>query len=167
MAYTNYENHSSRPPRNLRGGNQYNNKRTAASIPEIEPLDVPENYVDAAEQVMKHLGRPNTKDSSRLRFSITTSKIRNILTLVSDIYNIESRRTEEMILQESNSKLQMLRIRILYEAGRNESEVKPFVKSSKLLEYIKGIQMNREKFIRFAHYMEALVAYHRYYGGRD
>ena len=47
----------------------------------------------------------------------------------------------------------MLRIRILYEAGRNESEVKPFVKSSKLLEYIKGIQMNREKFIRFAHYM--------------
>ena len=34
-------------------------------------------------------------------------------------------------------------------------------------EYIKGIQMNREKFIRFAHYMEALVAYHRYYGGRD
>ena len=66
-----------------------------------------------------------------------------------------------------SAKLQMLRIRILYEAGRDERDVKPFVEKSKLLEYIKGIQMNREKFIQFAHYMEALVAYHRYYGGRD
>ena len=30
-----------------------------------------------------------------------------------------------------------------------------------------GISTNRETLIAFAHYMEALVAYHRYYGGKE
>lgn len=167
MTYNSYGNRSSRPQKNDRSGPRYDRKEKSSAVPEIKPLDVPEDYVDVAEQVMKHLGQPDRQNPSRLRFSITTSKIRNILTLVSDIYNVESRRTAETMLPESNAKLQMLRIRILYEAGRDERDVKPFVEKSKLLEYIKGIQMNREKFIQFAHYMEALVAYHRYYGGRD
>ena len=57
----------------------------------------------------------------------------------------------------------MMRVRVLYEAGRDEKTVAPFVKEAKLLEYIKGIGTSREKCLLFAHYMEALVAYHRYY----
>ena len=35
------------------------------------------------------------------------------------------------------------------------------------LEYLKGVGDSREAMIQFAHYVEALVAYHRYLGGRD
>ena len=44
---------------------------------------------------------------------------------------------------------------------------KTYVEQAKLLEYLKGVGDSREEMIRFAHYMEALVAYHRYLGGRD
>lgn len=158
----------------------YNNTRTdrrpggfnrkperPADFDDNTPLDLPADYVDEAERVIQKLGQPDRYNPSKLRFSITTSKLRNILTLVSDIYNIESRRTEETLLPESYAKLQMLRIRILYECGRYEKEVRPFVKESKLLRYIKGIEKNRQKMIDFSHYMEALVAFHRYFGGRE
>ena len=46
--------------------------------------------------------------------------------------------------------------------------MKDFITEAKLLAYIKDIGNEREKLIRFAHYMEALVAYHRYLiGGRE
>ena len=127
--------------------------------PEIRALPLPEDYVDAAEAVMRQLAQYNKK--------ITTSKIRNLLSLVTDIYNEENLRNEAQLRPESKTALTMLRIRVVYEAGR-EQTVKDFVKEAKLLEYIKGIGNEREKLIGFAHYMEALVAYHRYLiGGRE
>ena len=131
---------------------------------EIKPMKVPDDYVDAAEQVILKIGQPDYRQEGKYRFQITTTKLRNILSLVSDIYNIENRRTGEKISDVSNSKLQMLRIRVLYEAGRDK-KVERFVEKSCLLQYIKGIDSNRENMLRFAHYMESLVAYHRYYGG--
>ena len=41
-------------------------------------------------------------------------------------------------------------------------------KKAKLLEYIKDIGSSRAKLIAFTQYMEALVAYHRFYiGGKE
>ena len=57
-------------------------------------------------------------------------------------------------------------MRIIYDAGR-EQAVREFVEKAQLLEYIKGIGKSRAEMIQLAHYMEALVAYHRYYGGRE
>lgn len=83
------------------------------------------------------------------------------------IYNIEKLRTaEKELLPDSAAKLGMMRVRTAYEAGR-DSAVKNFVEQTKLLQYIKGIRLDRKAFLNFAHYMEALVAYHRYYGGKD
>ena len=125
---------------------------------EIRALPLPEDYVDAAEKVIQSL------DQKR---AITTSKLRNLLSLVSDIYNVENLRDDPQLLPESKTALTMLRIRVVYEAGR-EQKVKDFIQAAKLLEYIKGIGSDREKLIDFAHYMEALVAYHRYLiGGRE
>ena len=125
---------------------------------EIRALPLPEDYVDEAEKVIQSL------DQKR---AITTSKLRNLLSLVSDIYNVENLRDEPQLLPESKTALTMLRIRVVYEAGR-EQKVKDFVQAAKLLEYIKGIGNDRGKLIDFAHYMEALVAYHRYLiGGRE
>ncbi len=127
---------------------------------EIKALPLPEDYVDAAEAVMQRLAEDR-------RNAITTSKIRNLLSLVSDIYNAENLRNDTKLLPESVNALTMMRIRVVYEAGR-EQKVKTFVREAKLLEYIKGIGTDREKLIAFAHYMEALVAYHRYLiGGRE
>lgn len=130
-----------------------------APPPEIRPEPLPKDYVDQAEKIMGEIKQQGQK--------ITTSKIRNLLSLVSDIYNVEKLRTaEDELLPDSAAKLGMMRMRTAYEAGR-DSAVKNFVEQAKLLQYIKGIGLDRYAFLDFAHYMEALVAYHRYYGGKD
>ena len=130
----------------------------SAQSAEIRPLPIPEDYVDAAERVMHALFANRSR--------ITTTKMRGFLTLVNDIYNVENLRTEAKLSAESKLKLMRLRVRMVYDAGR-ERDVKDFVEQAKLLEYLKGVGDSREEMIRFAHYMEALVAYHRYLGGRD
>ena len=92
--------------------------------------------------------------------TVTTSKIRNLLSLVTDIY------TEEKLRPESVVKLNLMRVRVAYECGRDDT-VKSFVAQTNLLEYLKGISTDRADLIRFAHYMEALVAFHRYFGGKE
>ncbi len=130
----------------------------SAQSAEIKPLPIPEDYVDAAERVMRVLFANRSR--------ITTTKMRGFLTLMNDIYNVENLRTEAKLSAESKLKLMRLRVRMVYDAGR-ERDVKDFVEQAKLLEYLKGVGDSREEMIRFAHYMEALVAYHRYLGGRD
>lgn len=132
----------------------------APQVPaEVKALPLPADYVDAAEAVMRRLASNSRK--------ITTSKIRNLLSLVTDIYNTENLRDGSELLPESRSAVTMMRIRVVYEAGR-EQTVKDFITEAKLLEYIKDIGTDREKLIAFSHYMEALVAYHRYLiGGRE
>ena len=80
--------------------------------------------------------------------------------------NKESLRKEEVLSPDSQLKLMRLRVRIVYDAGR-ENDVRSFVERAKLLEYIKGSGSSRAEMIRFAHYMEALVAYHRFMGGKE
>lgn len=98
--------------------------------------------------------------------TVTTSKIRNLLSLVTDIFNMENIRTDEKLLPESIVKLNLMRVRVAYECGRDDT-VKSFVAQTNLLEYLKGISTDRADLIRFAHYMEALVAFHRYFGGKE
>lgn len=138
--------------------------------PEIRPQKVPENYVDEAEKVMRGLLLPG-KDNA-----VTTSKIRGILSLVSEIYNKENLRTEAELQPESRAKIDLMRVRVAYEYGRDNGKkigkdtvypVREFITQAHLLEYLKGISNDRADLIRFAHYMEALVAYHCYFGGKE
>lgn len=126
--------------------------------PEITPKKVPEDYVDEAERIMRSLMSGGK--------TVTTSKIRNLLSLVTDIFNTENIRTDEKLLPESIVKLNLMRVRVAYECGRDDT-VKSFVAQTNLLEYLKGISTDRADLIRFAHYMEALVAFHRYFGGKE
>mgnify|MGYP004473175749 FL=1 len=136
--------------------------------PETIPKKVPENYVDEAERIMRALISSGT--------TITTSKIRNLLSLVTDIYNDESIRTEDKLKPDSVVKLNLMRVRVAYEYGRDTGEsvgkdkvypMKDFISQAHLREYLKGISTDRADLIRFAHYMEALVAFHRYLGGKE
>lgn len=162
MAYDNrYQNNRGDGQQNVynrnygqNGGSRFQNEQSA----EIKPLPIPEDYVEAAERVMSALFANRSR--------ITTTKMRGFLTLVNDIYNVENLRTESKLSPESKLKLMRLRVRMVYDAGR-EQDVRTFVERTKLLEYLKGVGDDRQAMIRFAHYMEALVAYHRYLGGSD
>lgn len=144
-------------------------ERGAAPPAQLDgPMPLPVNFVDAAEQVMLAISTPsnNSQDPTRRRFDITTSKIRNLLSLAIEIYHQEYLRTEETLLEESMLRIQMMRVRMLYEAGRDQ-KVKKFLQQSHLINYLKDIRENRAKLIRYTQYLEALVAYHRYYGGSE
>ena len=96
-----------------------------------------ENYVDQAEQVIKNL-----MTDRKGNITLTTSKIRNILAMVSEIYN-----------------------EVVHESGR-ETSVKDFVQKAKILEELKKVKDSKSQFLLFCRYMEALVAYIKF-SGRD
>lgn len=123
-----------------------------------------ENYVDEAERVIKSLG---VKDKNgKFIINLTTSKIRGILTLVTELYNDIIHEPSNELGEEYIERIQYLRLRIAYEAGRDK-EVKDFVNKSKLLGYVNAIKNSKKRFLLFTKYVEALVAYHRFYGGKE
>ena len=119
--------------------------------------------LDVIDEVMK--------DYMKNQYTITTTKLRNIMSMISEIYNFESRSKEEKLSADSIAKLQRLRIRIVYEYGRKETnkEFKPFCDTFKILEYLVQISKDykRADFLGYAMFFEALVAYHRYHGGKE
>lgn len=119
------------------------------------------NYVDQAEKVMSTLKKG--KDN---KIILTTSKIRNILTTSATIYD-KVRRKQGSLTEAEKAEIQNLRMKLVYEYGRNESGVRDFIDKSQLIEEIKKIGDEREKLIVYCKYVEALVAYHRYFGGQD
>ena len=120
-----------------------------------------DNYVEIAEGVIKNLNRD--KENKLL---LTTSKIRNILEMVSELYNDAQRLRAETLSDELIGRVQYLKMRVAYEAGRDDV-VRDFVEMAQLLGEIDRVGRKKERLILFCHYMEALVAYHKFLGGRD
>lgn len=118
------------------------------------------NYVDLAENVINQLERDR-----RGNIRLTTSKIRNLLSLVNGLYNqVKSLRSDELS-EDIQGKIQYIRLRFAYEAGR-ERYVKDLVKKSDAISHVKNIK-DRQDVLLFCKYMEALVAYHKFYDERD
>ncbi len=124
-----------------------------------------QNYVDTAEQVIIKLKDKKDRNGRTVPM-VTTSKLRNLLAMAADIYNVIINRQEETLDGEIRSRIEYLRVRFLYEAGR-EPAVKDLVEEAGVMEVLKGINGSRKQYLLFHRYMEALVAFHRYYGGRD
>ena len=118
------------------------------------------NYVDKAEEAIKSLVE-ESKQKCRGKVNIvTTSKIRNLLAMTADIY------TSEKLDDEICGRIEYLRIRFIYECGR-EPKVKAFVKQAEILEILKEIRQSKKNYLLFSKYMEALIAFHKYYGGKE
>ncbi|MCD8145795.1 MAG: type III-A CRISPR-associated protein Csm2 [Clostridiales bacterium] len=145
------QNRAPRSGYNQGGRNDY---RDASQKP-IVAKPLPTDYVDVAEKVIQVNYR-----------QITTSKLRNLLSQFVDVYNEENLLTGERLQPTSINALVMARIRMLYEAGRDRN-VKTFIEGADLLPYLKDIGDSRVKMLNYYHYLEALVAYHKYYGGRE
>ncbi|MBO4885971.1 MAG: type III-A CRISPR-associated protein Csm2 [Clostridia bacterium] len=151
------------------GNNRFNNRpnqtygQTPPSIQPVKAEPLPEDYVKKAEEAIAALkGKV-----------ITTSKLRSLFSLFSETYNEVIRGDQEKLTPPQVAVLSAAKVRVYYEIGRedgyrgdlNSGSVGRFVKYSKLLEYLYDIGDSCEKLIQFYHYMEALVAFHRYYFG--
>lgn len=124
-----------------------------------------QNYVDVAEQVIKTL--KDKKDQRGRAISVvSTSKLRNLLAMTADIYNEVMNQTEDRLNAGICSRIEYLRVRFLYEAGR-EPSVKNLVNEAKIIDVMKGINGSKKNYILFNRYMEALVAFRKYYVEKD
>ena len=123
-----------------------------------------DSYVQKAETVMHKLSQ-NTDKYGKVRM-VTTSQIRSLLAMTADIYNEVMIKKEEKLDGSIKSRLNYLKVRFVYEAGRSE-EVKSFVEGAQIIQCLDEIQGLRSRYLLFSRYMEALVAYHKLYGGKD
>lgn len=123
------------------------------------------NYVDKAEKAICDLAEESRKKKGRVDI-VTTSKIRNLLAMSADIYNQVLVVSTEKLSDELVGRIEYLRVRFLYECGR-EQKVKDFVFKAELLEILKEIGQSKKNYLLFSKYMEALIAFHRYYGGKE
>ena len=139
------------------GNRGYDNReRNSQTIVRVHvPLDS-KKYVDTAEEVIMNLG------SRRL----STSKIRNLLTMISSLYDEVRRKRAEKLSDEDQSQIQYIRLHFAYEAGRDR-DVKAFVERADIFNHIRDIGDNKENFLLFCKYMEALVAFHRFHDGKE
>ena len=144
--------------------NNYNNRNRGGSnqvdVLKYQKLTV-DNYVDVAEKVIDHLLEIDGKSNI-----ITSSKIRGILALNSEIYNMVTHSTSDTLSDEIKAKIQYLKVRRVHDMGREKS-VKSFSENAHLIDCIKDIGETKAGYILFARYLEALVAFRKYKGPKD
>lgn len=124
-----------------------------------------ENYVDKAESIIKKMNTEVDKRGRQVGI-VTTSKIRNLLAMSADIYNDVLNNKNEVLDKELVGRINYLKIRFVYEAGRDQ-KVKNLVECAEIIKIIDEIKDKKSNFILFNRYMEALVAYRKFYGGKD
>lgn len=93
---------------------------------------------------------------------LTTTQIRNILSLNMDIYNEVLLITDEKLKEDIIGRINYFKIRLLYQSGRpNQEKVKDFVVKAKLKEILEKVVETKkvEDYLLFTRYLEALVAY--------
>lgn len=126
--------------------------------------EVVQDYVNKAKEVVESL-RSLRNDRGRPIPVVTTSKLRNLLSMTADIYNEVRLSRDDKVTGELKDRISYLKVRCLYEAGRDES-VRVFVEKGDLLQCIDSIK-TKQDYIEFSHYMEALVAWRKYLCSND
>ena len=123
------------------------------------------NYVEVAEAKIKELQKSKTSPNGRTSI-VSTSKIRGLLSMVSDIYNDVLNETGELLNSDIVARINYMKVHFYYEAGR-EKLVKEFLETAEIFPLIEAIRGKRSGFILFSRYMEALVAFRKYHVGND
>ena len=134
-----------------------------------------ENIVDKAELAIKSIRKPNKKNHDKLVIELKTNQIRKILTAVNilknkvDIYKIANPQAKKLD-EELQMEIEFLRVNIAYQIGREKGKqnlVREFVEKADLLNMVKNINGDIKAFENFCRYIEALVAFHKFYGGQE
>ena len=86
--------------------------------------------------------------------------------MIAEIYKVAVIDKNQVLNNEIVSQLKYYKVRCIYEAGR-EPAVKYFISNSNIDGLVNEIGDNRKRLINYYHYMEALVAWFKYNGGKD
>lgn len=97
-----------------------------------------ENYVEIAEKTMQDICNERDKKDRKIP-PVTTSKIRNLLAMTADIYNEVINSQNDKLSNEIMGRINYLKIRFVYEAGR-EPKVKTLVTKAEILQHIDEIK---------------------------
>lgn len=127
------------------------------------------DIVEEAEKVILKI-----KNNNKGKIYLTTSQIRKFLTAVNllknkiEIYRCQNNNTN-ILSEDLTMEIKFMRINIVYQVGKDNSKknLKEFVETAQLENWIKNIGNSVVKFNEFYKYVEALVAFHKYYGGKD
>ncbi len=119
------------------------------------------NYATIAEKIMLS-DKNNRKQAQGPFHPLSTSKIRGIYALIMNIY---TRITDEESFEANKSDLQYIKVKMAYESGRNGT-VKNFIQRTCLMSCIDSIS-TYDQFILYCRYAESLVAYFKFYGGKE
>ena len=151
-----YSNNQGRPYTQGRPTNQNH-----AASKKLTIIFTDDTYVNEAEAVIQEMKQTNFRES---RDTLTMSQLRNLSSLTSNIYD----EVQNNDVSQVSDKLAYLRVQFVYQSGRNAA-IKKLVELADILGILKTIQAknDRSTIIRFCRYMEALVAYFKYYGGQD
>ncbi len=136
--------------------------------------------VELARSVMDELRKRTDKYGKP--DMVTTSQVRKFLTAVNTvtgkIEQYQNEHGEERTLsQELVAQVKFLKVKLAYQIGRADKnpkgkasdyeKISDFEKKADLMAAIDSIGNDVKKYEEFARYVEALVAFHKYYGGKD
>ena len=126
--------------------------------------------VDLADKVMKKLSTATDKWGKPSM--VTTSQLRRFLTAVNTVTGkVEQYQNETGTLEKLSTDLaaqvKFLKVKLAYQVGRQGKVVADFAKEADLMAAIDSIGSDAKKYEEFARYVEALVAFHKFYGVTD
>ena len=129
------------------------------------------NYVDKAENVILELIQEAKKAKRNPRNEndydiLTTSQLRKQLSMTAELFSLAEKEISSKLGEDLLDRIEYLRIQFVYQAGR-EPLVKKFIEKAGILKILKTINGDKEDFLTYCRYMEALVAYRKYYGKED
>lgn len=121
------------------------------------------SYAKVADVVMKNLSGISAQKNGRDSFGgLTTTKLRSMYSLITNVY---TRVNSPDDFEKCRSDIQYLKVKMAYESGRQDP-VKVFLEASRLMAIVDGVR-SYEQFKLYCRYAESLVAYFKFYGGKD
>ena len=165
MSYVNFKNNQQQRPQQNQLPKSQQRKADFVFFNQVE-----KDYATTAENAIQKI--KNILPS--------TSSIRNILALINNVSMKVANCQENTLPQDIMNDISYLKVRIAYSYGRDRSSFNPrnsstyenqcklavFIDETRLLELLLCVN-TKQKYEIFAKYVEALIAYHKYYGGRD
>lgn len=135
------------------------------------------NFADLADKLMKGFLDPEKKNKQNI--TLTNTKIRNLYAMLNGAYSQAKLLRGEILTEDIMHDIQYAKMRFAYEAGKEdenknskknnaeEINVKKFLEKANIMKYLDEIGDSKAKLLLFCNYFESLVAYHRFYGGKN
>ncbi len=131
------------------------------------------DYAQEAHKVIKSLQYRDKYNSNKMIIDVKTAQMRKIMSMV----NIISGKLDRLSINKPDSvnfgediekSLIDLKVKIIYQSGREKS-VKKYVEYANFLEKIDNLMKTKKtsELKEFIGYNEALIAYHKFEGGRE